>query len=333
MVRIGVVGVGHLGQYHVRKFLAIPNCTFVGIHDKNAARAAEISSSLNVKAFDTYDELLDNIDAIDIAATTTYHYELAKAALLKGKHVFLEKPITSDLEQANEIVKLAEEKNLKIQVGHIERFNPVILQVEDEISEPMFIESHRLSTFQPRGTDVPVVLDLMIHDIDLILSFIKSPLKEVRASGTGILTPSIDIANARLEFENGAIANVTSSRVSMKLERKIRFFQKNSYISMDFQAKHVTVMKKSAGIKDILPEILLGKTDFKPEQLIDVKSIDASGNSKDALEMELESFVTCINEDKEPVVDGAAGTRALKVAMEIVRIINVNKDSFARMFN
>lgn len=333
MVRIGVVGVGHLGQYHVRKFLAIPDCTFVGIHDKNTARAAEISASLNVKAFDTYDELLDNIDAIDIAATTTYHYELAKAALLKGKHVFLEKPITSDLEQANEIVKLAEEKNLKIQVGHIERFNPVILQVEDEISDPMFIESHRLSTFQPRGTDVPVVLDLMIHDIDLILSFIKSPLKEVRASGTGILTPSIDIANARLEFENGAIANVTSSRVSMKLERKIRFFQKNSYISMDFQAKHVTVMKKSAGIKDILPEILLGKTDFKPEQLIDVKSIDASGNSKDALEMELESFVKCVNADTKPVVDGAAGTRALKVAMEIVRIINVNKDSFAKMFN
>jgi len=333
MVRIGVVGVGHLGQYHVKKFLGIPNCTFVGVHDKNEVRAKEISDTLKVKAFATYDELLDNIDAIDIAATTTYHFELAKAALLKGKHVFLEKPITSDLEQAHEIVKLAEEKNLIIQVGHIERFNPVILQVEDEIRDPMFIESHRLSTFQPRGTDVPVVLDLMIHDIDLILSFIQSPLKEIRASGVGILTPSIDIANARLEFANGAIANVTSSRVSMKLERKIRFFQKNSYISMDFQAKHVTVMKKSAGIKDILPEILLGKTDFKPEQLIDVKNIDASGFSKDALEMELESFVNCVNENKKPIVDGAAGTRALQVAMEIVRIINVNTDSYAKMFN
>jgi predicted dehydrogenase len=333
MVRIGVVGVGHLGQYHVKKFLNIPNCEFIGVYDKNQARAQEISSTLNVKAYATYEELLDNIDAIDIAATTTYHYELAKAALLKGKHVFLEKPITSDLEQANEIVKLADEKNLLIQVGHIERFNPVILQVEDEINDPMFIESHRLSTFQPRGTDVPVVLDLMIHDIDLILSFIQSPLKEIRASGTGILTPSIDIANARLEFENGAIANVTSSRVSMKLERKIRFFQKNSYISMDFQAKHVTVKKKSAGIKDILPEILLGRTDFKPEQLIDVQSIDASNAPKDALEMELESFIQCINENKKPVVDGASGTRALKVAMEIIRIINVNKDSFSKMFN
>jgi predicted dehydrogenase len=333
MVRIGVVGVGHLGQYHVKKFLTIPGCTFVGVHDKNQTRAQEISSSLNVRTFATYDELLDNVDAIDIAATTTYHYELAKAALLKGKHVFLEKPITSDLEQANEIVKLADEKQLMIQVGHIERFNPVILQVEDEINDPMFIESHRLSTFQPRGTDVPVVLDLMIHDIDLILSFIQSPLKEIRASGVGILTPSIDIANARLEFENGAIANVTSSRVSMKQERKIRFFQKNSYISMDFVAKHVTVMKKAAGINALLPEILLGKTDFKPEQLIDVKSIDATNAPKDALEMELESFIQCINEHKKPIVDGVAGTRALKVAMEIIRIINVSKDSFARMFN
>jgi len=333
MVRIGVVGVGHLGQYHVKKFLTIPNCQFIGVYDKNQARAQEISTNLNVRAFDTYEELMDNVDAIDVAATTTYHYELAKAALLKGKHVFLEKPITSDLEQANEIVKLADEKKLLIQVGHIERFNPVILQVEDEIQDPMFIESHRLSTFQPRGTDVPVVLDLMIHDIDLILSFIQSPLKDVRASGVGILTPSIDIANARLEFENGAIANVTSSRVSMKQERKIRFFQKNAYISMDFVAKHVTIIKKAAGINALLPEILMGKTDFKPEQLIDVRNIEAINSPKDALEMELESFIQCINEHKKPHVDGAAGTRALKVAMEIIRIINVNKDSFARMFN
>ncbi|MBM4398848.1 MAG: Gfo/Idh/MocA family oxidoreductase [Candidatus Cloacimonetes bacterium] len=333
MVKIGVVGVGHLGQYHVKKFLGIPECTLVGVHDKNPKRADEISESLKVRTFPTYDELLDNIDAIDIAATTTYHYELAKAALLKNKHVFLEKPITSDLEQANELVKLAEARNLLIQVGHIERFNPVILEVESDINDPMFIESHRLSTFQPRGTDVPVVLDLMIHDIDLILSFIQAPLKEIRASGVGILTPSIDIANARLEFDNGAIANVTSSRVSMKQERKIRFFQKNSYISMDFQSKHVTVMKKAAGIKDILPEILLGKTEFKPEQLIDIRNIDASDYPKDALQMELESFIKCVTDKKKPLVDGASGARALQVAMEIIKIININKDSFSKMFN
>jgi predicted dehydrogenase len=330
MVKIGVVGVGHLGKYHVQKFLKLEDCILVGVHDNNQARAQEIADSLKVKTYETYEGLLDEID---IAATTTYHYDLAKTALLKGKHVFLEKPITSDLEQAHALVKLAEEKNLKIQVGHIERFNPVILQVENEILDPMFIESHRLSTFQPRGTDVPVVLDLMIHDIDLILSFIKSPLKEIRASGVGILTPSVDIANARLEFENGAIANVTSSRVSMKQERKIRFFQKDSYISMDFIAKQVTVMKKSAGIKELLPEILLGKTDFKPEQLIDIKTHNAADRPQDALEMELESFVQCINDNKKPLVDGADGTRALQVAMEIVRIIKVNQDSFARMFN
>jgi predicted dehydrogenase len=292
-----------------------------------------MATALNVRSFATYDELLDNVDAIDIAATTSYHFELAKPALLKGKHVFLEKPITSDLQQAEELLNIAEQQNLKIQVGHIERFNPVILQVEDEIDEPMFIESHRLSMFQPRGTDVPVVLDLMIHDIDLILSFIKSPLKEIRASGVGILTPSIDIANARMEFENGAIANITSSRISMKQERKIRFFQHNAYISMDFVAKHVTVMKKAAGIKDILPEILLGRTDFKPEQLIDMKSIDATNSPKDALAMELESFVKAVAENKKPIVDGYDGTRALKVAMEIINIINVNQDSIARMFN
>jgi len=332
MVRIGVVGVGHLGQYHVQKFLSLPDCQLVGIHDRNAERQQQMSASLGVRAFSTYDALLQEIDAIDIAATTSYHYVLAKMALEQGKHVFLEKPITSESTQAEELLALAREKDLLIQVGHIERFNPVILQVEDELTEPMFIESHRLSTFQPRGTDVPVVLDLMIHDIDLILSFIHSPLKEIRASGVGILTPSIDIANARLEFANGAIANVTSSRVSMKQERKIRFFQKDSYISMDFVAKHVTVMKKSAGIRDILPEILLGKTEFRPEQLIDIKQYDASSYPKDALEMELESFVQCISQHKKPLVDGEAGARALQVALQILSIINASKPNLSGMF-
>ncbi len=325
MVEVGVIGVGHLGKHHVGKFQALTECRLVGIYDKNPQRASEISSAYQVKAYDSYEDLLNDVDAIDIAATTSYHYELAKPALLKGKHVFLEKPITSTLQQAEELLELAEKKGLFIQVGHIERFNPVILEVEDEIDNPMFIESVRLSQFQPRGTDVSVVLDLMIHDIDLILSFIQSPISDIRASGVGILTPSVDIANARLEFANGAVANVTSSRVSMKQERKIRFFQHHSYISLDFQAKNVTVMKRAAGIKDLLPEILLGKTDFKPEQLMDIKNFDASLSEKDALALELESFVNCIAENKKPVVDGAAGTRALKVALEISRIIKENK--------
>lgn len=327
MLKIAVAGVGHLGQYHARKFQNMQGAELVGIYDRNQARAREISAQLNTPAFDTYEDMLAACDAVDIAATTTAHFELAKPALLAGKHIFLEKPITSELAQAEELLELAAKKNLKIQVGHIERFNPVILKIEHEIGEPMFIESHRLSTFHHRGTDVPVVLDLMIHDIDLILDFVHSPVTEIRASGVGILTPSIDIANARIEFANGAIANVTSSRVSMKQERKIRFFQRDSYISMDFQAKQVRIMKKSANIMQYLPQLLMGATDIKPEQLVDVQAIDVSDNPKDALTMELESFVDCIVNDTKPIVDGAAGTRALDIALKIIKQIQTNNNA------
>jgi predicted dehydrogenase len=322
MLKVGVVGVGHLGQHHARKFQTIENCQMVGIYDAKPERAAEISEKLGVKSFASYDELLDAVDAIDIAATTTYHYALAKPALLKGKHIFLEKPITSELSQAQELMELAKAQNLKIQVGHIERFNPVILAVEEQIKDPMFIESHRLSTFHHRGTDVPVVLDLMIHDIDLILDFVKSPIKQIHASGIGILTPSIDIANARLEFKNGAIANVTSSRVSLKQERKIRFFQKDAYFSMDFVAKQVTIVRKSPNILTLLPRIMAGDPSLKAEELVDTQLLTVADSPKDALQMELESFVDSILQDKKPVVDGEAGSRALSVALEIISIIN-----------
>ncbi len=321
MIKVAVVGVGHLGQHHARKFKSMDGAELVGIYDRNPERAAQISAQLGCKAFESYEAMLDACDAVDIAATTTAHYDLAKPALLAGKHIFLEKPITSELAQAEELLKIAEEKGLKIQVGHIERFNPVIREIEHEIGEPMFIESHRLSTFHHRGTDVPVVLDLMIHDIDLILDFVHSPVTEIRASGVGILTPSIDIANARIEFANGAIANVTSSRVSMKQERKIRFFQRDSYVSMDFVAKQVRIMKRSANIMQYLPQILMGSTDIKPEQLVDVQAIDVSDTPKDALTMELESFVDCIRNNTKPIVDGVAGTRALDIALKIIKQI------------
>lgn len=321
MIKVAVVGVGHLGQHHARKFQSMDGAELVGIYDQNPDRASQISAQLGCKAFESYEAMLDACDAVDIAATTTAHYDLAKPALLAGKHIFLEKPITSELAQAEELLKIAEEKGLKIQVGHIERFNPVIREIEHEIGEPMFIESHRLSTFHHRGTDVPVVLDLMIHDIDLILDFVHSPVTEIRASGVGILTPSIDIANARIEFANGAIANVTSSRVSMKQERKIRFFQRDSYVSMDFVAKQVRIMKRSANIMQYLPQILMGSTDIKPEQLVDVQAIDVSDAPKDALTMELESFVDCIRNNTKPIVDGVAGTRALDIALKIIKQI------------
>lgn len=321
MLRIAVVGVGHLGFHHVRKFVAMENVKLSGIYDADSQRLNTVANELEMKAFSSFEELLRSCDAVDIAATTSSHYILAKEALLAGKHVFIEKPITSELHQAKELVALAQEKKLKIQVGHIERFNPVILAVEDDIKDPMFIESHRLSTYQPRGTDVPVVLDLMIHDIDLILDFIKSPVQNIHASGVGILTPSIDIANARIEFSNGAIANVTSSRVSMKQERKIRFFQRNAYFSLDFVGKKATVMKRAKDALKYLPQIIAKDSSLKAEQLVDIQKLDLSDESKDALNLELESFVDAIINDKKPVVDGEAGTRALEIAFEILKII------------
>jgi predicted dehydrogenase len=323
MVKIGVIGVGHLGQHHVRIFKEIPDCELVGIHDKNEDRASEISRLYSVKAYPEYEELLADIDAIDIAVTTTHHYRLAKTALEKGKHLFIEKPITSTLAEGEELNRLAREKNLKIQVGHIERFNPIVLKIAEDIKDPMFIESHRLAPFTPRGSDVSVVLDLMIHDIDLILTFVRSDIRDIRASGVCILTPNIDIANARLEFENGAIANVTASRVSLKRERKIRFFQKDAYISLDFQNKKVTVLKKSKDIKSMLPEILLDNKPFNSDDLVDLKTIDASDIDKDALTLELESFVEAISSGKKPEVDGVSGVKALKVALEIVEKIKI----------
>ncbi len=313
MVKIGVAGVGHLVCIY-QKFQTY--CSgVVGVYDRNINRAREIAAQLNTKVFERYPDLLDACEAIDIAATTTAHYELAKAALLAGKHIFIEKPITSELTQARELLQLAAAKDLIIQVGHIERFNPVILKIEDEINEPMFIESQRISTFQPRGTDVPVVLDLMIHDIDLILSFVHSPVTDIKASGVGIFTPTIDIANARMEFANGAVANVTSSRVSLKQERILRFFQQDAYMKMDFLTKQVQVIKRRADIKTVMYQILEGANNIKSEQLVDIQNYDVSELGKDALTLELESFIDCVQNHKKPIVDGEAGTRALEIVL------------------
>ena len=321
MVKVGVAGVGHLGLYHTQKFQDIAAAELVGVYDRNVVRAREIAAQQNTKVFESYTDLLSACEAIDIAATTTAHYELAKAALLAGKHIFIEKPITSELIQARELLQLAAAKDLIIQVGHIERFNPVILKIEDEINEPMFIESQRISTFQPRGTDVPVVLDLMIHDIDLILSFVHSPVTDIKASGVGIFTPTIDIANARMEFANGAVANVTSSRVSLKQERILRFFQQDAYMKMDFLTKQVQVIKRRADIKTVMYQILEGANNIKSEQLVDIQNYDVSELGKDALTLELESFIDCVQNHKKLIVDGEAGTRALEIATMIINQI------------
>ena len=323
MLKVGIVGVGQFGQNHARILSLSNKCEFAGLYDKNKKRALEIAGKIDAKIFPDFDLLLNECDALVIVVTTISHYELAKKALEKGINVFIEKPITSDLWQAKELIKIADEKNLKIQVGHIERFNPVVMEIEDKIKDPIFIECHRIAPFTPRGSDVPVVLELMIHDIDLILAFVKSDVTYISASGAGVMTKSIDIANARIEFENGTVANVTASRISMKRSRKFRFFQKDAYFSMDFQNKKVTFIKKSKNLYKVLPKIMMGKYEgIDTKDVVDIMEVDASNRKKDALTYELESFVHAVEADINPIVDGKAGTRALEVALEIVKKID-----------
>lgn len=326
MLKIGIVGVGQFGQNHARILSQSDKCEFVGLFDKNLKRAREIAERLSCTFFRTFDELLEECEALVIVVTTVSHFELAEKALQKGIHVFIEKPITETLEQAEKLVQIARDKDLKIQVGHIERFNPIVLEMENKIKDPLFIECHRIAPFTPRGTDIPVVLELMIHDIDLILAFCHKKVKHISASGAGVMTKSIDIANARIEFEDGTVANVTASRVSLKRSRKFRMFQKDGYFSMDFQHKKVKYIKKSKNAYKVLPKILIGKYDgIEVDQVIDILEVDASDRKKDALTMELESFIRAVEADLNPVVDGIAGTRALKVALEIVEKINQDK--------
>lgn len=323
MLQVGIVGVGQFGQNHARILAQSDKCEFVGLYDKNKKRAREISAKLGCTSYKTFDELLKKCEILVIVVTTISHYELAKKALEKGIHVFIEKPITETLQQAEELVTIAEEKKLKIQVGHIERFNPIVTEMEENIKDPIFIECHRIAPFTPRGTDIPVVLELMIHDIDLILTFCKGNVKNISASGAGVMTKSIDIANARIEFEDGAVANITSSRISMKRSRKFRIFQKDGYFSMDFQTKKVTHIKKSKQLYKVLPKIMMGDYEgIDVDKVVDITEVDASDRKKDALTTELESFIHAVEADLNPIVDGAAGTRALKVALEIVEKIN-----------
>lgn len=323
MLKVGIVGVGQFGQNHARILNESDKCDFVGLYDKDKKRAEEISSTLDTKSFKDFDSLLDEIDVLFIVVTTISHFELAERALKKRIHVFIEKPITETFQQAKDLIKLSEEKNLKIQVGHIERFNPVIMEIEDKVKNPIFMECHRIAPFTPRGTDIPVVLELMIHDIDMILSFMESKVKHISASGAGVMTKSIDIANARIEFEDGAVANITASRISLKRSRQLRIFQKDGYFSIDFQDKKVKHIKKSKNLYKVLPKLMMGKFEnIDTKDVVDIVEVNASDRKKDALTTEIESFINAVEADINPVVDGRAGTRALEVALEIVNKIN-----------
>ena len=316
-VNIGVIGVGHLGVHHASHLTKIKNANFVGLFDSNTQRAEEISKKLNTKSFDSIDSLLDNVEAVSIVTPTPTHRSVAEKCIKKGKHVFIEKPITASVDDAEYLIELAKKHSTIIQVGHIERFNPALLALSNLEIEPKYIEVHRMAPFTSRGTDVPVVLDLMIHDIDLILSFISSPVEEIYANGVSIMTNSVDIANARIKFENGSIANITSSRVAKDRVRKIKMFQQDLYVTIDFLA----------GISEVYKA--LGATQNDPEAIMSAPLVGADGKHRqifyekptvkktDALKAELKNYINAVLGKEKPMVDGFAGKQALDVAIKI----------------
>ena len=315
-LKIGVLGAGHLGKIHLRLLQESSAYELVGFYDSQPQIAAKISREFGYRSFSEVDSLLDEVDVIDIVTPTISHFELGKKALEKGLHIFLEKPITATFEEANELVSLAKAKGLLGMVGQVERFNPALMAANPYINTPMFIETHRLAEFNPRGTDVSVVLDLMIHDIDAILSVVQSKVIDVQASGVSIISETPDIANARLRFENGCVANLTASRISMKTMRKSRFFQRDAYVSVDFFEKKTEVvrMQNAPESPEDFAMILENAEGVKKQIFFDNPDVK-EGN---AILMELEHFADAINNNKEPIVSLQAGTSALEVAHQIL---------------
>lgn len=318
MLKVGVLGAGHLGKIHIRLLLELNDkFEFVGFYDPSDNNAAAAIESYNIKRFETIDELLDAVDCVDIVTPTISHFDCASKALRKSKHVFIEKPVTETIEEAKILSELAQEAGVKVQVGHVERFNPAFQAAVPFLNNPMFIETHRLAQFNPRGTDVPVVLDLMIHDLDAILSVVKSGVKRISASGVSVVSDTPDIANARIEFDNGCVANLTASRISMKNMRKSRFFQKDAYISVDFLTKELEVvrMEDVEGESDQFDMVLeLGKGKPSKKILFDKPDIE-DGN---AIKEELSTFADAIVNDTTPIVSIEDGRLALEVAQQIV---------------
>lgn len=310
-IKCAVIGVGYLGRFHAQKYkLLTEQAELVAVCDVNTDACEAVSQELKVPAYLDYCDLVGKVDAVSIAATTNVHYTIAKFCLQNGIHVLLEKPMTETVAQAKELIELAQQNNLKFQIGHLERFNAARLALDSHLDNPLFIESHRLAPFNPRGTDVNVILDLMIHDIDIIQSIVNSPIKSIDAHGAPVLTKSIDIANARITFENHCVANVTASRISFKTDRKTRIFQANSYISIDYQNKQFAVFEKGEG------EMFPGIPEITQHQSIFDKG--------DALLEEIKAFLHCIQDDTTPLVTGMEGCAALETAEKITSLINNN---------
>ncbi len=324
-LKVGVIGVGHLGSLHAKMYAQIESCDLKGVYDIQSDRAASAAAEYKTTAFADTDALLDAVDAVSIVAVTQQHFDVAQRALRRGKHVFIEKPISETIQQARDLVAMGRAANLKIQVGHIERFNPAVLAVEPYHIRPLFIESHRLAQFNPRGSDVAVVLDLMIHDIDLILSLVKSPVERIDANGVAVVSESIDIANARIQFQSGCVANVTASRVSQNKMRKMRLFQQDAYIGIDFAQGLAEVFRLvDENAADISPTLMLGKIEQGSRKRVIVYE-QPEVQEVNALKVELASFITSIQEDHDPPVTGEDGLQALEVAQEILAIIQGQK--------
>jgi predicted dehydrogenase len=320
MLKIGVLGAGHLGKIHLKLANQSEKLELIGFYDPNEENAKKVEHEFGYKSFSTIEELIHEVDIVDIVTPTLSHYDCAKKAILAGKHIFLEKPIANSVEEAEEIIALANKYKVKGQVGHVERFNPAFKAVKDIIQNPMFIETHRLAEFNPRGTDVPVVLDLMIHDIDAILSVVKSEVKEVHSSGVAVISESPDIANARLVFENGCVANITSSRISLKNMRKSRFFQRDAYISVDYLEKNCEVvkMKDAPEVPGEWDMILQNAEGVKKQIYFDNPDVKPNNAILD----ELESFADAIENDTTPLVTLEDGTNALRIAHQIINSFN-----------
>jgi len=317
MLKVGLFGVGHLGKIHLKNWLDIKDVQLVGFYDPDEKTAKEVASQFNLPFFSNPEVLLSSVDAVDIVAPTNYHYHLCEIAIKAGKHIFVEKPMCDTMEQALSLIKLVKEANIKFQVGHVERFNPAFLAVQNMPIEPLFIEVHRLSQFNPRGTEVSVILDLMIHDIDIVLKLVKSEVKQVNASGVAVMTSTPDIANVRIEFNNGCVANLTSSRISMKKMRKIRIFQRDAYIGIDFLEKKAEVIRMNSADQNAALNFDIETREGKKS----IAVIHPEVQEANAIRLELEHFRDAVLYNKPIPVTELDGFRAMDVAHQILQQI------------
>ena len=313
-LRVAVIGVGYLGKFHAEKYARMPEVALVGVVDADARQAAKVAETVATKAYTDYRELFGQVDAVSVVVPTPLHFEVSRDFLVHDVDLLIEKPMTTTLEDAEELIRIAEDRGLIIQVGHLERFNPAVVALRDILTRPMFIEAHRLSMYQERGTDVSVVLDLMIHDIDIILNCVASPIKQVQAAGIPVVSDLVDIANARLEFENGCVANVTASRIATRQERKIRLFQRDAYIAVDFANHAITTVRQDAAAQN----------DPIPGTRIETINFDKA----DALDDELKAFVRAARYREVPEVTAQMGRDALQIALSIMAQIQRTSQRF-----